>query len=151
MKSLALILTLVWCTQLSAQSDFLHIDQAFQYSKKESKPIMLVFSGSDWCKPCIKLKKSILESKDFHEISDQLIFMYLDFPYKKANRLSKEKTKHNEKLAERYNKKGYFPRIVFIDNNGQILNEIIYKKGMSTEKFISNTKKIIKAYGNDKI
>jgi thiol-disulfide isomerase/thioredoxin len=34
----------------------------FELVKKEaasqSKPIVLVFSGSDWCAPCIKLDKS---------------------------------------------------------------------------------------------
>jgi len=111
MKPLAFLLFLAISTTLATQSDFLHIDQALKQSAEEDKPIMLVFSGSDWCKPCIQLKKEILETEAFSETANHLIFLYLDFPYRKANRLSKEETSHNEELAERYNKDGHFPKI----------------------------------------
>ena len=149
MKPLALILFLALSTQLFAQTDYLHINRAYEQSTTESKPIMLVFSGSDWCKPCIQLKKDILESPEFTEISDQVIFMYLDFPYKKANRLSKAETKHNEQLAEQYNKEGHFPRVLFINNKGELLQEVLYEKGKPTETFIANIKKIIDNYENN--
>ena len=32
---------------------------------KEHKLILINFSGSDWCGPCIRLRKEILESNDF--------------------------------------------------------------------------------------
>ena len=150
MNQLACVLLIIMAQQLSAQTEFLSIDKALDRSSQEQKPIMLIFSGSDWCKPCIQLKKSILDTKAFSDLSEELIMMYLDFPYKRSNRLSKEETKHNESLAEQYNKSGHFPKIVFLDQEGKPFTEFNYEKGMTVDHFISNIKKIISIYENEK-
>ena len=99
----------------------------------------MVFSGSDWCKPCMQLKTDILSQADFKNYSDdQLVYLNLDFPYRKKNRLSPEQTLHNEQLAEKFNPKGQFPLVVLLDSNQNLLANIPYKKNMSTEDFINS-------------
>ncbi len=132
--------------QLTAQNDFANINEAYKQSADLNKPIMLVFSGSDWCKPCIALKKNILETQEFAAVSDRLIMMILDFPYKKVNQLSKAEKEHNEGLAEQFNPDGQFPRVVFIDADGRLVSELSYRKGMQSESFIEDLKRIIRAY-----
>ena len=59
--------------------------------------IIVVFSGSDWCAPCIKLDKSIWQSEAFKKESEkEWIIVKADFPRKKANVLTKEQTEQNK-------------------------------------------------------
>lgn len=104
----------------SATNLFVHIDQAKEYANKYQANILLVFSGSDWCRPCMKFKKEILESEEFKNYADQnLAILYLDFPAKKKNRLSKELTQQNEKLADQFNQSGTFPKIILTNQSLQ--------------------------------
>lgn len=91
-------------------------------SEKEGKNIVLVFSGSDWCIPCIKLEKFIWESTEFKDYSEShFVMLHADFPKKKANALPKEQQEQNDKLAELYNKQGLFPLVVLLDKRGKVL------------------------------
>lgn len=104
----------------------------FELVKKEAvtqhKPILLVFSGSDWCAPCIKLDKSIWQSAEFNEYSaTNLILERADFPKKKQNQLDADLKKQNEGLAQRYNKDGVFPLVVVLNSNGEVLGKTSYK------------------------
>jgi thioredoxin-related protein len=88
----------------------------------KNKYILLNFSGSDWCGPCMKLKKEVLDSEDFLKFAEaKLILVRADFPRSKKNRLSPELTKHNEALAEKYNNEGKFPLTILVDSEGNIV------------------------------
>jgi len=106
-----------------------NFDDATAIAQKENKNIFMVFSGSDWCAPCIKLEKYIWESNDFKQHANKnWILLKLDFPKRKANKLSKELQSHNDALAEKYNNNGYFPLVLVLDKNGNVLGETGYKK-----------------------
>lgn len=102
----------------------------------ESKNILLVFSGSDWCAPCIKLDKTIWQSEEFKSESAQKWVIYkADFPKKKANLLPAELTESNKKLAEQYNKAGNFPLVLLLNSTGKVLGISGYKN-VSPQKYI---------------
>lgn len=89
---------------------------------QQHKLILVNFSGSDWCGPCIRLRKEILESATFENYaSDHLILVRADFPRQKKNQLSKEQVKLNDALADRYNSDGKFPYTLLVDENGKVL------------------------------
>ena len=93
----------------------------------ENKNIVLVFSGSDWCGPCIKLDKNIWQSDAFKkESAKKWVLVRADFPKKKANQLSDELTTSNKNLAEKYNKEGNFPLVVVVDSNGKVIGKTGY-------------------------
>ena len=56
-----------------------------------------------------------------------------DFPRKKKNSLNIEQQEKNNALAEKYNKNGYFPFVVVLDKNGNVLGETSYKKTSPNE------------------
>ncbi|RYF57724.1 MAG: DUF255 domain-containing protein [Cytophagaceae bacterium] len=100
----------------------LNMEQAKTEAKTNHKFILLNFSGSDWCGPCIKLKKEVFESEAFLTYADKnLVLVRADFPRSKKNQLSPQQTTHNESLAERYNPEGQFPLTVLIDASGKEL------------------------------
>ena len=111
-------------------------------AKNENKKIILVFQGSDWCGPCIKLSQEIWSSDYFINYSNKkFVMLQADFPRKKKNFLSDEQQKSNNLLAEKYNPNGYFPFVVIIDKNENLLGEMGYKK-TTPENFI----KIIESF-----
>lgn len=115
----------------------LNYEEAMQISQKEDRPILMVFSGSDWCKPCMLLKKDMLTSKKFEEFaSGKLVLLNVDFPRMKKNRLSSDEQLHNERLAEEYNPNGIFPKILLINPGKEILGSSTASK-VSPQEFIS--------------
>ncbi|NID13393.1 thioredoxin family protein [Fibrivirga algicola] len=120
MKSLLAFLLILGMTK--APQWQLNMEQAKTEAKTNHKLILLNFSGSDWCGPCIKLKKEVFESDVFLTYADKnLVLVRADFPRSKKNQLSQQQTTHNESLAERYNPEGQFPLTVLIDDSGKEL------------------------------
>lgn len=102
---------------------------AMAMAQEENKPIILVFAGSDWCAPCIKLDRNIWQSEEFKAYATQNYILYkADFPRKKENKLKDQLVQQNKELADRYNPKGYFPLVLVLDKNGKILGETGYQK-----------------------
>jgi thioredoxin-related protein len=116
------------------QTDF---EQAKKIATDQDKNIIIVFSGSDWCAPCIKLDKNIWQSEAFkNEAEKNWVLVKANFPRKKANELSNEQTEHNRKLAEKYNIEGSFPLVVVLDNNGKVLGKMGFKN-VAPEEYIN--------------
>ncbi len=117
-----------------AQNWLTDFDKASELAAMDDKPIVLVFQGSDWCAPCIKLEHEIWSTERFREYAqDHLIMLKADFPRKKKNALSDEQAKANAMLAEKYNKSGLFPLIVILNKDGDVLGETGYKKSTPDE------------------
>ena len=114
----------------------------FEKAKAEAaqshKLVMLNFSGSDWCGNCIRMDKQIFESSAFEKYAEEnLVLVKADFPRSKRNQLSKEQTKINERLADKYNVEGEFALIIFFDENGKILKKWNGCPDETSEQFIS--------------
>ncbi len=119
-----------------AQHNDLTIDEAQEEAKEHNKRIVLIFQGSDWCAPCIKLEKEILETEEFETLAkDQFVIVKADFPRSKKNQLPEERKKHNAGLAEKYNKSGYFPFVVVLNSEGAVLGALGYQKSTPTDYF----------------
>ncbi len=117
-----------WFTDLAAAKTF---------AETHNGSILMVFAGSDWCRPCIQLKKDLLTSTVFQAFAkNKIAVLYLDFPARKKNRLSKEQTTHNEALAEKYNRHGAFPKMILMDADESILIEPAFSK-QSPDEFVS--------------
>ncbi|HEY0299452.1 MAG TPA: thioredoxin family protein [Arachidicoccus sp.] len=99
-----------------------NFDEAKNEAAQQHKLILINFSGSDWCIPCIRLRKEILESGAFVNFAQQnLILVRADFPRQKKNQPSKEQVKLNEALADKYNPDGKFPYTLLVDEKGNVL------------------------------
>lgn len=95
-----------------------------EQAKKEHKKILLYFSGSDWCAPCIKFKKFIIQTEEFQAFAKKELIIYnADFPRQFKNKLAKEVEKENEALAEKYNSKGLFPLIIILNEEGKVIKK----------------------------
>lgn len=136
MKSLIISLFLIFSAS-SAEWN-LDFDKAKADATQGNKYILLNFSGSDWCIPCIKLKKDIFESEVFKNYAaDNLVLLRADFPRLKKNQLDAKQTSHNESLADKYNAEGKFPLTVLIDAKGKKIREWDgYPNSLTAESFV---------------
>ncbi len=118
-----------------------NFNEAMQQARKDHKLILINFSGSDWCGPCIRLRKEILESPSFEKYAAQyLLLVRADFPRQKKNQLSKEQIKLNEVLAEKFDPEGKFPYTLLINEKGAVLKLWDGFPNESPEKFVDEIK-----------
>lgn len=98
-------------------------DNAKEIAKNEDKNILVYFTGSDWCGPCIKLKKDLFVKDRFIALSQGYVMLYIDIPRKKSI-LTPEQLEHNMTLLPKLNKKGVFPHFTILDSQERILDEL---------------------------
>jgi thiol-disulfide isomerase/thioredoxin len=99
-----------------------NFNETAKIAKESNKLILINFSGSDWCGPCIRLKNEIFATEVFEKFaSEKLLLVRADFPRQKKNKLPETQVKLNEMLAERYNKDGKFPFTLLVNSEGKIL------------------------------
>jgi thioredoxin-related protein len=143
MKLLIFLLATFLSSGITWLGDF---NTATSEATKEDKLILINFSGSDWCGPCIRLRKEILESSTFEDYAkDHLVLVRADFPRQKKNQLDAAQVKRNETLADKYNPEGKFPFTLLVDKNGKVLKEWDGFPNESPEKFVSDINPIVNA------
>ena len=99
----------------------------FEAAKKQAEekklPILMLFTGSDWCPWCIRLKDNVLTGKKFQrEIPPKYVLVYLDFPRNKKG-MSKELQEQNEQLSQKFRANG-FPTTVVINADEKEIGRI---------------------------
>lgn len=144
-------LSLVFCscdsqnnTELNKRKEFTvmtNFEIAKSQSKINNKPILLVFSGSDWCSWCVKLDKEVFATPEFQSwAADNVIMMIADFP--SVKQLPPEIAEQNEKLRNTYGITG-FPTVLLLDADGKLIARTGYQRG-GAENYISHLKSLIK-------
>ncbi|MEP6931934.1 MAG: thioredoxin family protein, partial [Flavobacterium sp.] len=80
-------------------------------SNKENKPMLLFFTGSDWCGWCIRLQNEVLKTPEFTKwASLNVVLVELDYP-KRTPQAPEIKSQNNE-LQQAFGIQG-FPTIYF--------------------------------------
>jgi len=103
--------------------------QAKDLARKENKHILLVFSGSDWCRNCMLLDLEVFNDQEFQTFArERLVLLKADFPRKKKNQLPEAQKLHNQDLASKYNPNGEFPKVLLLDAQ----QRVIYTTGYGT-------------------
>lgn len=123
-----------------------NVETAKQIAKEKHELILLNFSGSDWCGPCMRLRKEIFENELFSKMADTtLVLVNADFPRNKKNQLDNLIKKQNEALADKYNPEGKFPFTLLLDANGKIIKSWDGLPKENAEQFTNEVKNICNA------
>lgn len=117
-----------------------NLEKAMEVAKKESKPILVDFTGSDWCGWCIKLTKEVFSKKAFQEYAaHNLVMVELDFP---RNKMQSAETKtYNEALLKKYGVRG-FPTILLLDAKGNVVGQTGYQEG-GPDSYVKHLKELL--------
>lgn len=114
--------------------------EVLELAKKEGKPILIDFTGSDWCGWCIRLKKEVFNTPEFEAFAkDNLVLQMADFP--KSIPQSNELKTQNRALAEKYGIQG-FPTLIILDSEGKQIGQMGYMRG-GPKPFIAQLQKVI--------
>lgn len=109
MKKFTLICLLVFGSFAANAQDLTwydNIDKAMEVSKKSKKPLMLFFTGSDWCGWCIRLQKEVFKTPEFAQwAKDNVVLVELDFPRRKQ--LAPAIAQQNMELQRSFGIQGY--------------------------------------------
>lgn len=145
-KLTSLILAFCLGIILQAQTEvnwLVKMDEAKTLATDQERPILISFSGSDWCGNCMRLGKELFETEDFLEYANEnLVLLNLDFPAKKANKLSEELSVQNDKFAEIYNKQGVFPLTIVVNAEGELMGKVKYPSS-SVQGYLDSINDII--------
>ncbi len=102
-------------------------NEAEAAAKKANKPLLLFFTGSDWCGWCKKMDQEVFASPDFaKDVGNDFIFAEIDFPMNKP--LPPEEQQVNNNLKQKYGVTGY-PTVIILDANGNFIAETGYRPG----------------------
>jgi thioredoxin-related protein len=119
---------------------------AVQTAKEKHHLILVNFSGSDWCGPCMRMRNEIFENETFSKMADTyLVLINADFPRNKKNQLSKQLVKQNDMLADKYNPNGSFPYTVLISAEGRVIKAWDGLPKENAEQFTTEVKALIDA------
>ena len=89
------------------------INSAIQESISTDKPLMLFFTGSDWCGWCKKLKADVLDKTIFAKwAKNNVVAVELDYPRRKQ--LPQNIVEQNAQLKQMFPVRGY-PTIFFCE------------------------------------
>lgn len=99
-------------------------------AKATGRPIVAVFSGSDWCAPCVKYEREVFAQPAFVAYAkDRLVLAHFDFPQKPQNQPAPAQIKRNDAAKAQLNREGEFPLAVVVAPDGKILGKIGYVSG----------------------
>jgi thioredoxin-related protein len=114
------------------------VDAAIALAKKEGKSVMLEFTGSDWCPPCMMMKKKVFSKEEFvNTASKDFVLVHLDFP-----KADKELAEKNQPYADKYEIEG-FPTVVLLDGEGKEFDRSFASEYPDVEPFLAHLKEAL--------
>ena len=119
--------------------------KARKIAATKNVPILVDFSGSDWCGWCIKLDGEVFSKKAFKEYAEKNVVLFLaDFPNGKKQ--TAKVAAQNEALSSKYGVRG-FPTVLLLDAEGGVLARTGYRPG-GPEAYVEHLKGLLKEKGN---
>lgn len=131
----------------AAHAEALHwltsYEEGVNQSKASGKPMILFFTGSDWCSWCHKLDNEVLNTPEFaQEVGNKFIFVRVDFPINST--LPPQEVAQNKQLQKKFDIKG-FPTIVILDRSQQQVGVTGYRPG-GGKAYASHLFKLVNDY-----
>lgn len=99
-------------------------EAGLQAAKSQKKPLIVYFTGSDWCPWCFKIQEEIIDNPEFIDsMKSHYVFVKVDFP--KRTLLPEAVRKKNQQLREQFEVKT-FPTVVLMDPEEGVISKMGY-------------------------
>jgi len=137
MKSIFLTLTslaIFTAAATAAGKDWMtDIDSAVKVAKEKNKAVLVEFTGSDWCPPCIMMDKKVFSQSSFvSKASEDFILVKIDIP-----RSNPELSEKNSKVLNKYKVQGV-PTVILMDKEGKEFNRFTASQFPEVGKFLAH-------------
>ena len=119
-------------------------DAAVELAAKEKLPMMLNFTGSDWCGWCKLMDKGVFAQDEWKKFAAKnVLLVTLDFP-KDKNIVPEKYVSRNNELKKQFGVRG-FPTYVVLDSDGKSkLGQLRAGRDKTPASFIDEFKGVIR-------
>ena len=120
------------------------LNKALEQAKAEKKSVLVEFTGSDWCPPCIAMRKNVFSKKEFVDAAaKKYILVELDFP--KGDQAVADK---NEPMSKKYNIEG-FPTVILLTPEGKEFHRFYASEFPQIDTFLEHINQALEKKGLD--
>ena len=100
-------------------------NQGLATAAAEGRPVLVEFTGSDWCPPCMYVRSKFLPTQEFKDFAEKnkLVLVELDFP-RGAGKVTPEVRAEREAISSRYKIDG-FPTMLVMDGEGRVYARVV--------------------------
>lgn len=118
-------------------------DAAIALAKEKNLPVMLNFTGSDWCGWCKLMDKQVFSTDEWTNwATNNIVLVFLDFPQDKT--LVPEKyVQRNQQLAGKYGIQGYPTYVVVNPADGKTIDTLGASREATAKGFIEDLERIL--------
>lgn len=128
----AFAMTALAGTALADKGWLTDIDAGIAQAKKENKSVMVEFTGSDWCPPCIMMHKKVFSKSEFVSgASKKFVLVKIDIPNS-----DKELKKKNTEVLKKYGVRGV-PTVILFGKDGKEFNRFSASQFPAVDKFLA--------------
>jgi thioredoxin-related protein len=132
--TLAFLLAAVSTAARGSEEWLTNYSEAMAAAEETGKPVLTVFTGSDWCQHCRTLERNILETPEFREwAADRVILLMIDLP---QEGISSEERKARSRVCIKYGVRS-FPNSVLIAPDGSTLASQSGYRGQETSTWLA--------------
>lgn len=112
------------------------IEAGLEKAQAENKLVLVEFTGSDWCPPCMMMAKKVFGKKAFLDgVKKDYVIVKLDMP--NSNKALKQA---NELLMKTYEVEGV-PTIILMDAEGAEFNRFTASEHRTVKEFLERLAK----------
>ena len=118
-------------------------DAAITLAKEKSLPVMLNFTGSDWCGWCKLMDKQVFSTDDWTKwATNNIVLVFLDFPQDK-DLVPEKYVQRNQQLSDKYGIQGYPTYVVIDPADGKTIDTLGASREATAKGFIEDLEKIL--------
>ncbi|NRT16066.1 protein disulfide-isomerase [Flavobacterium sp. 28A] len=136
MKKIVILFLLIFGVQFAQSQELVwhtNVKEAIAVSEKQKRPLLLFFTGSDWCGWCIRLQKEVLLTPEFKKwASENVVLVELDYPRRTPQ--TNEIKAQNIELQQAFGIQG-FPTIHFA--KGITKNDKVNFEGLGSTGYVA--------------
>jgi thioredoxin-related protein len=122
-----LLCTLAFSARAHEGNWLTNFEEAKKQATAENKPILALFTGTDWCPTCQKWEKEAFNTPEFQSYAkSNVVLLLVDFPEKK--KLPKAQQRANDKLKDKLDAEE-FPQVVMVNAKGKKIGTFTYAEG----------------------
>jgi len=116
-------------------------DAAKKLAKEKSLPILMNFTGSDWCGWCKLMDKNVFSTEEWKTYATQnVVTVYIDFPKDKAL-VPTKLVERNEALSKKFKVGGYPTYILLASDGEKQIGQLGASRTATPESFIQDLQK----------
>lgn len=121
-------------------------EEAQRAARSAGRPILINFTGSDWCGWCVRLKNEVFSRAEFQRYAAaNLVLLEVDFPRRVD--VPEEVLDARRALAREYSVRGY-PTVLLVDAEGEALGRTGYRRG-GAAAYVEHLKELLSSAPGD--